>query len=79
MEQIEKILAKAEEVYDCLCLAGQWNPAKKGGGGGHARAAGTALDELKCFNCEKKGCNVRSALTQKTKQRLLETSRLTEK
>ena len=59
MEQIEKILAKAEEVYDCLCLAGQWNPAKKGGGGAHAHAAGTALEDLKCFNCEKKGCNVK--------------------
>ena len=59
MEQIEKILAKAEDVYDCLCLAGQWNPATKGGGGDHANAAGVALDDMKCFNCEKKGCNVK--------------------
>ena len=59
MEQIEKIMAKAEEVYDCLCLAGQWNPAKKGEGGGHVHSAGVALEDLKCFNYDKKGCNVK--------------------
>ena len=59
MEQIEKIMAKAEEVYNCLCLTGQWNAAKKGGGGGHAHAAEVALEDLKCFNCDKKACNVK--------------------
>ena len=59
MEQIEKIMAKAEDVYDCLCLAGQWNLAKKGGGEDHTHAAGVGLEDTKCFNYEQKGCNVK--------------------
>ena len=52
-------MAQAEDVYDCLSLAGQWNPAKKGGGEDHAHAAGVGLEDMKCFNCEQKGCNVK--------------------
>ena len=59
MDQIEKILTKAEDVYDCLCLSGQWNLAKKGGGADQANTVGVALEDTKCFNCEKKGCNVK--------------------
>ena len=59
IEQVEKSMTKAEEVYDCVCLARKWNPAKKEGGGSHARSAGLALEDLKCFNCDKKGYNMK--------------------
>ena len=82
MESIEVIFAKAIEKHDELCVANQWNPAVKGGGGGnkYAAAAGTAgAPKPKCWNCDQEGCSVGKCKKPKDQERIKKNKKAWEK
>ena len=61
LEQVEALLEKAVDLHEALVISGNWNTAAKGGGkfAGAFGDAGSGMSERTCWNCDKKGCNVR--------------------
>ena len=61
LEQVEALLEKTVDLHENLAISGSWNKANKGGGKFTAAFgdAGSGASERTCWNCGKKGSNVR--------------------
>ena len=61
LEQVKALLEKAVDLHENLVINDNWNTANKGGGKFTAAFgdAGSGASERTCWNCGKKGCNVR--------------------